>query len=244
MPARAGKLPSVALVMTLFAAHAFAEGVYSSAGPEGPAQTAYAAPKGAAPIVMVLSGASGQNPYQTFAGDVSRLGYYAVLLDGNDILTRKQDGAANLRKAIERAQRSTQALPGKAAVVGLSRGGAGALVHAAGMPEHVSMVVAYYPAISFVRDPGVLVEAFRVPVLVLAGGQDRYNDCCLIGSMRAMEAAAKQRAARFELVVYPEAQHGFNMYGANLRRDDERDAWRRLQEMLRLHQPLPAAAAG
>jgi dienelactone hydrolase len=190
--------------------------------------------------VIVLSGASGQNPYQTFAGDISRLGYYAVLLDGKDILTRQQDGAANLKKAIERAQRSARAAPGKAAVVGLSQGGGGALVHAATMPEQVSMVVAYYPAISFVPNPAVLVERFRVPVLVLAGEQDRYNNCCLIGSMRAMEAAAKQHAARFELVVYPEAQHSFNMYGATLRRDDERDAWRRVQEMLRLHHPLQA----
>src|SRR4051812_16808099 len=151
MPARAGKLPSVALVMTLFAAHVFAEGVYSGAGPDGPAQTAYAAPKGAAPIVMVLSGASGQNPYQTFAGDISRLGYYAVLLDGNDILTRKQDGAANLRRAIERAQRSRQAPPGKAGGVGVSRGGAGGPGYAAGEAGDGSGGGALHPGVSVVR---------------------------------------------------------------------------------------------
>jgi S-formylglutathione hydrolase FrmB len=242
--ALARKLRLIGLGLTLLAAQAIADGVYSYAGPDGPAQTAYAPAKGAGPIVIVLSGASGQNAYQTFAGDVSRLGYYTVLLDGKDILTRQQDGMANLKKAIDRAQRSPQAVPGKAAVVGLSQGGGGALVHAASLSDQVSMVVAYYPAISFLPNPGVLVERFRVPVLVLAGGEDRYNNCCLIGSMRAMEAAAKQSAARFELVVYPEAQHSFNMYGPTQRRDDERDAWRRVQEMLRLHQPLPTGAAG
>ena len=190
---------------------------------------------------MVLSGASGQNNYQGFAGDVSRLGYYAVLLNGNDILTRQQDGAANLTKAIERAQRSPNAVSGKAAVIGLSQGGGGAVVHAATMPELVSMVVAYYPAVSILPNAGVLAKRFRVPVLVLAGEQDRYNNCCLIESMRAMEAAAREIGAPFELVVYPQAGHGFNMFGANNRRDDERDSWKRTLEMLRAHHPVGLA---
>lgn len=37
---------------------------------------------------------------------------------------------------------------------------------------------------------------------------------------------------------YPEADHGFNIQGCEYRRDDERDAWRRTTEMLRLHHPL------
>src|SRR6267142_1526169 len=129
-------------VLALFAAPALAEGIFSDRGPDGPAQTAYAPAKGPGPVVIVLSGASGQNSYHAYAGELSRLGYYSVLLDGNDILTRQQDGAANLKKAIDRAQRSPHALPGKAAVVGFSRGGGGALAHGANMPEEVSMVVA------------------------------------------------------------------------------------------------------
>jgi len=100
-------------LLALFAASALAEGVFTRADAEGPAQTAYAPRKAPGPVVMVLSGASGPSSYQGYAGDISRLGYYAVLLDGNDILTRQQDGAENLKKAIERAQRSPHALPGK-----------------------------------------------------------------------------------------------------------------------------------
>jgi dienelactone hydrolase len=231
----------IGITLALFAVPAFAEGVFTDAGPDGPAQTAYAPKKGPGPIVIVLSGASGPNSYQSYAGDLSRLGYYSVLLDGKDILTRQQDGAANLRKAIERAQRSPHAISGKAAVIGFSQGGGGALVYGANIPEQVSMVVAYYPATSFVPNAGLrlLVKRFRVPVLVLAGQQDTYNNCCLIGSMRAMEAAAKESGARFELVVYPDAGHSFNTFGPNYRRDDDRDAWRRTQEMLRMHHPLP-----
>lgn len=40
-------------------------------------------------IAFFAAGASVQNNYQSFAGYVSRLGCYAVLLKGNDILTRQ-----------------------------------------------------------------------------------------------------------------------------------------------------------
>jgi len=56
--------------------------------------------------------------------------------------------------------------------------------------------------------------------------------------MRAMDAATKERGAKFELVVYPEAEHGFTIQGREYRPDDERDAWRRTTEMLRTHHPL------
>jgi dienelactone hydrolase len=235
---KASRRSLVGLTLALFAASAFAEGVFTDTSPEGPAQTAYAPEKRPGPIVVVLSGASGPNAYQSYTGDISRLGYYAVLLAGKDILTRQQDGAANLKKAIDRAQRSPHALPGKVAVIGFSQGGGGALVHAASNPEEVSMVVAYYPSTSFVPNAGVLAKRFRVPVLVLAGERDKYNNCCLIESMRAMEAAAKESGTKFELAVYPKAEHGFNLYGSTYRRDDDRDAWRRTQEMLRTHHPL------
>lgn len=68
----------------------------------------------------------------------------------------------------------------------------------------------------------------------------------MIEMARAMEVAAKVIGARFELVVYPEATHGFNLEtGARgepasaYRREDDRDAWRRTVEMLKLYHPLP-----
>jgi pimeloyl-ACP methyl ester carboxylesterase len=214
-------------------------GVTSAAGPEGPAQTAYAPPAGKGPIVVVLSGHSGPGLYHGYAAELSRLGYYTVLLDGKDILTREQDGAANLRKAIERAQRSSQAIPGKAAVIRFSQGGGGALAHGANMPDLVSTVVAYYPQTGFVSDMRRLAARFQVPVLVLAGEADRYHNCCPIESMRAMETAAGERRTPFELVVYPYADHGFNLRTSAYRGEDGADAWRRTTEALRRYHPLP-----
>jgi len=104
----------------------------------------------------------------------------------------------------------------------------------------VSTVVAYYPSTNFVPNAGLLVKRFQVPVLVLAGGQDTYRNCCLIESMRAMETAAKELGARFELVVYPDGQHGFNIDGRGYRRDYELDAWRRTAEVLQAQHPLKA----
>jgi dienelactone hydrolase len=222
------------------------DGVSTDAGPEGPAQTAYTPANGSGPVIIVISGQSGPNSYQSYAAELAKVGYYSVLLNGKDILNPELTGEANLKKAIERAQNSPNAVKGKAAVIGFSLGGGGALYNATPLSDLVSMVVAYYPYTkSWTNKMDWFVKRFRVPVLVMAAQRDRYLDCCVIESMQAMEASANKIGARFELVVYPEATHGFNLQtGAKgeparaYRRDDDRDAWRRTMEMLKLHHPL------
>jgi dienelactone hydrolase len=56
---------------------------------------------------------------------------------------------------------------------------------------------------------------------------------------------AKSNNIPFELVVYPEADHGFNLQtGARgepagaYRADEDRDAWKRTVEMLKQKHPL------
>jgi dienelactone hydrolase len=213
---------------------------WSCATTGGLSQKAYDPPSGRGPIVILLSGASGMNNYSSYAAEVARLGYYAVLLDGNDFQAKYGKSAADdLRRVIERAQSSAKALPGKAAVIGFSWGGGGALTHAASMPDLVSAVVAYYPATSFVSDMRAFAAKFQVPVLVLAGERDRYHNCCLIESMRAMEAAAKEGRAPFELVVYPNTGHAFIWVNTPTYRPEASiDAWQRTKKMLSQHQPL------
>ncbi len=224
-----------------------ASGVSSEAGSEGIAQTAYPPDNGPGPVIIVISGQMGPASYQSYAAELARLGYYSVLVAGKDILNPELTGPANLRKTIERALQSPSAVKGKVAVIGFSLGGGGALYNAANMPNLVSMVVAYYPYTkTWVNKIDSLVSHFQVPVLVLAAQRDRYKDCCVIETAQAMEAAAKAKGARFELVVYPEANHGFNLKtGASgepmgaYRGDDDRDAWGRTVDMLKVYHPLP-----
>lgn len=223
-------------------------GVWIKEGPEGPAQTAYAPANGKpGPVIIAISGHSGPNSYQIYSAELAKLGYYTVLVDGNDILNPELSGPAHLKQAINRAQKSPNAIPGKVAVIGFSLGGGGALYNAANMPDAVSMVVAYYPYTrTWMNRIDELVHHFQVPILVLAGGTDRYKDCCVVETARALEASAKARKTPFELVVYPNANHGFNLEtGANgepmgaYRADDAHDAWLRTLEMLKRYEPLP-----
>lgn len=225
-----------------------AEGISTEAGPEGPAQTAYTPSTGKpGPVIIAISGHTGPNSYQAYAAELAKLGYYAVLVDGKDILNPDHTGPANLRKTIIRAQNAPDAVRGKVAVIGFSQGGGGSLYVGANMPDLVSMVVAYYPYTkTWANKIDSLVSHLQVPVLVLAGQRDRYKECCVIDTAQAMEAAAKAKGVNFELVVYPEANHGFNLKTGDsgepmgaYREDDDRDAWRRTIDMLKLYQPLP-----
>lgn len=222
------------------------ESVSHEASADFPAQTAYLPDKGPGPVVVVISGQSGPASYRKFASDLAGLGYYTVLLTGKDILNPERTGEANLKKAIERAQGDPKALPGKVAVVGFSLGGGGALYNATPLSDLVSVVVAYYPYTrTWANNMDWFVKRFKVPVLVMPAALDRYQECCVIESMRAMESAAKRFGLPFEMVVYPDANHGFNLEtgargepGGAYRRDDDRDAWRRTVEKLTQYQPL------
>jgi dienelactone hydrolase len=238
----------IGLMVACFSAASFAtSGVSSEAGSEGIAQTAYSPDNGSGPVIIVISGQTGPSSYQSYAAELARLGYFTVLVSGKDILNPELTGPANLTKTIERALQSPSAVKGKAAVIGFSLGGGGALYNAANMPNLVSMVVAYYPYTkTWANKIDALVSRFKVPVLVLAAQRDRYHECCVIETAQAMEVAAKAKGVRFEMVVYPEANHGFNLKtGASgepmgaYREDDDRDAWRRAVDMLKLYHPLP-----
>jgi dienelactone hydrolase len=81
---------------------------------------------------------------------------------------------------------------------------------------------------------------FQTPVLLLAGEQDHYENCCLIESMRELVEAPK--TVPFEYVEYPNAGHCFNL-NINVplftyRPQDAADAWARTVSFLdRLHPP-------
>lgn len=198
-------------------------------------------PKG--PVVVLVSGVDGVQAYQEFGQRLAALGFYTVLVDGRDVMVAPWEppapqGRAHLDAVLRAALSAPQASSSKAMLVGFSLGGAGVLVHGAPMKEQVAAVVAYYPAtVVMGQDLAAVAARWQAPVLVLAGEKDTYRNCCLIASMRALESAPKQ--VPFELVVYPQANHGFNLgsYPFFFRSEDAEDAWNRTLAFLQKYRP-------
>jgi acetyl esterase/lipase len=197
-------------------------------------------------VVIVLSGHDGMANYNFVGVELSKLGYYVVLLDGTEILNLNsyRGGDRLLFTAIHNAQQSQNALPGKVAVIGYSRGGGAALAYATHMPDSVAGVVAFYPNTSFIPKDALrgFVGKILVPVLMFAGGQDTYLNCCLIETARAVDTAAKEQGIPLTLIVYPDAAHDFihsagsprhPVPGVGFNRQASEDSWNRTVAALR-----------
>ncbi|MGH8851466.1 MAG: dienelactone hydrolase family protein [Casimicrobiaceae bacterium] len=194
------------------------------------AQTEFEPPAGRGRVIVAVSGALGAGSYQLAARKLAQFGYDVFLVDGNGM---KGDGGAGLKATIEKAQQSPHALPGKAGVVGFSLGGGIALNQATRWPDQVAVVVAFYPLTRTVSNVNGYVARFKVPILMLAGENDSYHDCCLIETARAIAAAAAERKLPLELVSYPHVDHDFIMAGRNYNATAADDAWQRADARLK-----------
>ena len=237
--ARSRALKSMFLAVAMALGASLASAARADDAPSAtPTVLAFPPPSGNGPVVVVISGNTGTGNYEFVASDVAKLGYSTVLVDGKDILARGVDGGPILRKVIADAQAAPTAKPGKVVVIGFSQGGGAALVYATAMERSVAGVIVYYPLTHVPVTPQRLVERMKVPVLMFAGGRDRYHDCCFIETAHEIEAAATEAKAPFELVVYPDADHGFNHRGRDFRPVDTADAWKRTQARLAQLSPL------
>jgi dienelactone hydrolase len=169
-------------------------------------------PQGKGRVVVVSSGASGPDHYETVSRAIAALGYDVVLFDGNAMEGTK--GAA-LKAAIPQALDMPHALPGKVALVGFSLGGAVTLGYGPLWPDQVAVVIAWYPATSPFKDIPGFASRLAVPVLMFAGESDTYKDCCLIATARAIGAAATAAGKPFELFTYPKTDHDFVQGGSH-----------------------------
>jgi dienelactone hydrolase len=213
---------------------------------QGPQYEIFPPAGGKGAIVIVASGYSGPGYYRDFSAKLAGLGYYTVLLDGKDLIDPGRmglivPGADNLQTVIADAKSSSQAILGKVSLVGFSIGGAGVLRYGANLKDQVAAVVIYYPAITTTGwDMTTLAAGLHSPVLLLAGVQDQYENCCLIESMRELAGAPK--TIPFEYVEYPDAGHCFNL-NINVplftyRPKEAADAWARTVAFLDcLHPP-------
>lgn len=170
------------------------------------AQQEFPPPQGSGRLVVVASGAMGMDAYVGMAKVIAQLGYDAVLVDGNAM---EGTQGAGLRTALQAAVHMPHALPGKFALVGFSLGGGMELFYGIGRPEVIAGAVLWYPATTFIHDFAGWANRLQIPVLMFAGEDDTYRNCCLIDNARKLAAAASAAGKPFELVTYPGTQHDF-----------------------------------
>ena len=225
----------VRLLVSLFALLLTACASIPTTGPDGPKGIVFAPRQGDGPPVLVISGLAGPDglggAYRTSAQRLADEGFRAVLIDGNAVASAfREDETAreNLRKAIVHAGRGQ-----RVAIVGFSLGGMAALSYAASMEDVVSLVILFYPVTRTVGDAEVFAGRLRVPVLAFMGDGER-SLCCDVRVLLALRQAAARRGATFEVVTYPDAEHGFNLVtNATYRKDYDEHSWQRSVGMLR-----------
>ena len=198
--------------------------------------TEYVPPQGRGAAVLVLPGSGGPLVVDAFARDLAGHGLYVLVVDAAQVFSQTA-----LTAAIDDALASPHAAGKKVAVVGLSLGGGYALHIATGQADKVESVVLYYPVTNWATRSTAATHAavggMKVPTLIFAGGADTYLNCCTLANARKIEAAAKERSAPLELVVYPQAQHAFNIAAdaQSYRANDADDAFDRALAYIRAH---------
>jgi dienelactone hydrolase len=223
MDIKSSLLASLASMITAFT-------VFSCAGISDPAH--YAPTSGKGPLVLMFSGRTGPLLYTEFARRLADTGFRVLLLDANDFSVNQVPACQGKIRTLLKDYLPVSA--GKVAIIGYSQGGAVALSCAAGMPESVAVVVAYYPATKLISDTKTCIERFRVPIIVLQGEDDRYFDCCTVEKVRDMQQTARAKGMDFELIVYPYAGHGFNL-GSMKDPQLDYDSWRKTIDALKKH---------
>jgi len=128
-------------------------------------------------------------------------------------------------------------------VMGFCRGGRQTWLYAAHSP-HLKAAVAFYGPLGGSSSPVQPLTALDVadkikcPLLSLYGGQDPGIPVDLV-----RQAEAKARAAHriIEIVIYPDAPHGFHAdYRPSFRAADAEDAWKRTLAWFRRYGVTPA----
>lgn len=126
----------------------------------------------------------------------------------------------------------------RAAITGFCWGGRITWLYAAHNPK-LKAGGAWYgrlvgePTAMTPKNPVDIAASLKVPVLGLYGGQDQGIPADTIEKMRA---ALKNSSSGSEIVVYPDAPHGFNAdYRPSYRKADAEDAWKKLLAWFKRH---------
>ena len=166
-------------------------------------------------------------------GDVSKLTNINEII--SKVVSKVPDAQvmSDLDAAVVWAKRSSKGDPNKLGITGFCWGGRIVWLYAAHNPQ-LKAGVAWYGRLVGAPDelhpthPVDLAAKLKAPVLGLYGGKDTGIPQDTIEKMRA---AVKAAGGKSEIVVYPDAGHGFNAdYRPGYDRSAAQDGMRRLQE--------------
>jgi len=172
-------------------------------------------------------------------GDVSKLTSIPDIIA--KVVSKVPDAQvmSDLDAALAYAQESGKANTGKLAVTGFCWGGRITWLYAAHNPR-VKAGGAWYgrlvgqPSEMTPKHPVDVAAAIKAPVLGLYGGKDQGIPLDTVEKMKAALKAAGN--TKSDIVVYPEAQHGFHAdYRPSYSNRDAADAWNRLVTFFKQH---------
>jgi hypothetical protein len=208
-------------------------GLVAALGAAGAAWAAgqeFPPPQGKGRIVVMASGMSGPDHYQTVAREVAQMGYDVVLFDGNAM---EGTHGAGLLSAIQEAAQAPHGLPGKVALVGFSLGGGMELYYGTPHADLAAGAVLWYPANAFIKDVPGWAGRLAMPVVMFAGEADHYRDnCCSADKARELAAAANAAGKSVDLTTYPGADHDFVKGGGHYQAKAYADALAKTQAAL------------
>lgn len=219
----------------------------------------YARPAGAGPFptVLVIEEIFGVHEYiKDTCRRLAKLGYLAVapeLYARLGDLSKMTDTGAIVRDVISKApdDRLLQDLdataawavanrgdPARLAVTGFCRGGRNTWMYAAHNPA-LKAAVAWYgpikgsPSPIQPTNPADIAADLKAPLLGMYGGQDTG---IAVADVQAAAAKANAAGKTAEIVVFPDAPHGFHAdYRPSYRKADADDGWNRMLAWFKQH---------
>lgn len=200
------------------------------------------------PSVMVLHTSQGLTEAdRSYCAQLAREGFICIVpafLRAHAIVqerkletftTAREAILADFRQIADELNRQPKARPGAVGAVGFSNGGFFSVLMAA--QRSIKAGVAYYGALLGVgqpRDKNPFLQAYdaqSAPVLLLAGANDSTMGT---EPVRMLEKIIQNAHAPYELIMYPDAEHGFDR---NMIRPGNKtagpDAWKRTLAFLR-----------
>jgi len=221
-----------------------------------PAYYANPSSRGPFPVILVNEEIFGVHEYiKDICRRLAKLGYLAVATEyyariGD--LSKMTDSAQIFRDVISKEpdEQYMSDLDSTAAwamknggsdrlgVIGFCRGGRQTWLYAAHNP-HLRAAVAFYGPLGGTPSPIQpktaldIAADIKCPLLGLYGGQDGSIP---VASVKEAEAKAKAAHKTVEIVIYPDAPHGFHAdYRPSYHQADAEDAWKRMVAWLGHH---------